>query len=94
MFGSGVTTLIIPNEEMNDIVRIVKWLEESGFLIKDVSQTNKSKAKEQKGGFLGVLLCPVGTNLLGNLLTGKVTTRVVEGTIRASEGTVKVAQDF
>ena len=94
MFGSGVTTLIIPNERMNDIMRIVKWLEESGFWIKDVSQANKSKAKEQKGGFLGVLLCPVVTNLLGNLLTGKGTTRVVEDTIRASEGTVKAGQDF
>ena len=41
-----------------------------------------------------MLLCPVGTNLLGNLLTGKGTTRVVEGTVRASEGTVKAGQDF
>ena len=42
MFGSGVTTLIISNEEMNDIMKIVKYLEESGFLIKDVSGTIKN----------------------------------------------------
>ena len=48
MFGSGVTTLIISNEEMNDIMKIVKSLEESGLLIKGVSETIKNEAKEQK----------------------------------------------
>ena len=51
MFGSGVTTLIISNEEMNDM-KIVKSLQESGLLIKDVSEKTKNKMKEQKGGFL------------------------------------------
>ena len=46
MFGSGTTTLIISNEEMNDIMKIVKYLEESGLLIKDIAQTIKNKAKE------------------------------------------------
>ena len=46
-FGSGVTTLIISNEEMNDIMEIVKLLEESGLLIKAVSQTIKNERKEQ-----------------------------------------------
>ena len=56
MFGSGFTTLIISNEEMNDIMKIVKSLEESGLLIKDVSKTIKNEAKEQKVGmFLGTL---------------------------------------
>ena len=55
MFESGVTTLIISNEEMNDIMRIIKSLEESGLLIKGVSQTIKNEAKEQKGGFLCML---------------------------------------
>ena len=85
MFGSGTTTLIISNEEMNDIMKIVKSLEESGLLIK--GQTIKNEAKEQKGGFLSVLLGTSGAGLLGNLLTGK-------GAIRASEGTSKTGQDF
>ena len=76
IFGSGVTKLIISNEEMNDIMKIVKYLEESSLLIKGVSETIKNQAKEQKGGFFGVLLGILGASLLGNLLVGK-------GTIRA-----------
>ena len=53
MFGPGFTTLIIFNEEMNDIIKIVKSLEDSGLLVKSVSKTIKNEAKEQKGGFLG-----------------------------------------
>ena len=48
MFGSGFTSLIIYNEEMDDIMKIVKSLQESGLLIKDVSETIKNEAKEQK----------------------------------------------
>ena len=55
MFGSGVTTLIISNEEMNDILKIDKYLEQSGLLIKRVRQRIKNEAKEQKGGFFGML---------------------------------------
>ena len=51
MFGSGFTTLIISNEEMNDIMKIVKSLEESGFLIKGVSKTIKNEANNKKEGF-------------------------------------------
>ena len=71
MFGSGTTTLIIYNEEMNDIMKIVKSLEESGLLIKGVSETIKNEAKEQKGRFLSKLLGTLGASLLENLLTGK-----------------------
>ena len=56
---------------MNDIMKIVKSLEESGFLIKGISETFKNEAKEQKEGFLSMLLGTLGANLLGNLLTGK-----------------------
>ena len=55
MFKSGMTTLIISIKEKNYTMKIVKSLEESGLLIKDVSETTKNKAKEQKGGFLGML---------------------------------------
>ena len=71
MFGSGFTTLIIFNEEMKDIIKIVKSLKDSGLLIKGVSETIKNEAKEQKGGFPGMLLGTLGTSLLGNLLTGE-----------------------
>ena len=96
MFGSGTTTLIISNEEMNDIMKIIKSLEESGLLIKDVSKTIKNEAKEQKGGFLGMLLSTVGASLLGNLLTGKGAIAVSQGrgTIRAGEGTIRASHDF
>ena len=80
MFGTGhptdlasrIATLIILNEEMNDTMKIVKSLEESGLLIKDVSETIKNEAKEQKGGFLCMLLGTLGASLLANLLTGKL----------------------
>ena len=55
MFGSNTTTLIISNEEMSDIMKIVKSLEESGLLIKGVSQKIKTEEKEQKWGFLRIL---------------------------------------
>ena len=56
---------------MSDIVKIGKSLEESGLSIKGVSETMENEAKEQKGGFLGILLGTLGSSLLGNLLTGK-----------------------
>ena len=85
MFRSGFTTLLIPNIEMNDIMKIVKSLEESGLLTKGVRETIKNEANEQKGGFLGMLLRTLGASLLGNLLTGKCTIRAGEETIRADE---------
>ena len=87
MFGSGNTTLIISNEEMNDIMKIVKSFEESGSLIKGVNETIKNEVKEQKGGFLGMLLGILGASLLVNLLRGK-------DTIRRSKGTIRVGENF
>ena len=63
MFGSGNTTLNISNEEMNDIMKIIKSLEESGLLIKSDGETIKNEAKEQKGGLLGILLITLGASL-------------------------------
>ena len=71
MFGSGDTALIISNQEMNDIMKIVKSLEKSCLLIKDVSETIKNEPKEEKGGFLRMLLGTLGASLLKNILTGK-----------------------
>ena len=80
---------------MNDIMKkSLKPLEESGLVIKSKSETIKNEAKEQKGVFLGMLLDTLGVSLLGNLLTGKSTTRAGEGTIRAGEGTIRAGQGF
>ena len=72
MFRSEFSSLIISNKEMEDIMEIVKSLEASGLLIKGVSETIKNEAKEQKRGFIGMLLETLGASLLGNLLTEKV----------------------
>ena len=93
MFGSGTcpsdvakrTALISSNEEMNDIMKINKSLEEFDLLIEDVSETIKNEAKEQKGEFLSILLGILDASLLGNLLTGKVVMRAGEGTIGADQ---------
>ena len=73
IFGSGVTT--IWNEEINDIMKIVKCLEESALLIKGVSETVQNERKEQKWGLLGMLLGTLGPSLFGNQLTSKRTIR-------------------
>ena len=70
--GSGTTTLTISNEEMNDIQKIVHTLEDSNILLKGITKTIENKTKEQKRGFLSMLLGTLGASLLGNLLTGKV----------------------
>ena len=87
MFGLGMTTLIISNEQMNDIMKIVKSFEESGLLLIGVNETIKNEAKEQKRGFLSMLLDTLVARLLRNLLTGK-------GTITTGKGTIKAGQDF
>ena len=56
---------------MNDIVKIVQALEDSNILLKRVTETIKNETKEQKGGFLSMLLGTLGASLLGNLLAGK-----------------------
>ena len=90
MLGSGVTTLIISNDEMDDILKIVKSLENSGVLLKGVSETIQNEAKEQRGGFLGMLLGTLSASLLGDVLSkglsGKGLIRAGEGTIRAGHG--------
>ena len=69
--GSGTTTLIISNKEMNDIMKIVQALEDSDILLKGVTETIKNKTKKREGGFLGTLAGILGSILLQNLLSGK-----------------------
>ena len=85
-FTSDTTTLIIPNDEMEDIMKIVKSLEDSGLLLKGVSETIENEVKERKGGFLGMLLGTLGAILLGNVLAGKGLNRAGEGIIRVGYG--------
>ena len=77
--GSGTTTLIISNEEMNDIMKIVQDLEDSNISLKGITKTIKNETKEQKGGFLSMLLGTLGTSFLGNLLSGKGIVRIGSG---------------
>ena len=71
MHGSGTTTLIISNEEMNNIMKIVRALENSNILLKEFTKTVKGQTKEQKGGFLSMLLGTLEAILLGNFLSRK-----------------------
>ena len=83
IYGSGTTALIISDEEMEDIMKIVKSREKSGLLVKGISETIKTEAKEQKGGFLSMLLGTLAASIFGNVLAGKVVIRAGEGIIRA-----------
>ena len=83
--GSGTTTTIISNKEMNDIMKIVQALEDSNILLKGVTQTIKNKTKEQKGGFLGMLLGTLGASLLGSMLAGKGILRAASGNKKGKE---------
>ena len=69
--GSGKTTLIISNEEMNGIMKIAQALEDSNIFLRGITKTDKTETKEQKRGFLSMLLGTLGATLLGNLLLGK-----------------------
>ena len=77
---------------MNDIIKIIEALENSGILLKGVTKTIENEAKEQRGGFLSMLLGTLGASLLGNLLTGKGMMRAGEGIVRAGEGSKKKAK--
>ena len=79
ILGSGHTTLIISNNEMKDIIKIVKYLDDSGLLLKGVIETVQNEVKEQKRGFLSMFLGTLGASLLGNLLTGKRIYRAEKG---------------
>ena len=80
--------MIISNDEINDIIKIVKSLEDSGLLLKGVTETVQNEVKEQKGGFLSILLGTLGASLLGNLLIGRGIYRAGKGkgVLRASYG--------
>ena len=74
---------------MEDIIKTVKSLEDSGLLLKGVTETVQNEVKKQKGGFLRMLLGTLGVSLLGNLLTGRGVNKKGKGIIRAGEGIVR-----
>ena len=71
ILGSGNTTLIILNKDIEDLIKIVKSLEDSGLLLKGVTESVQNEVKEQKGEFISMLLGTLGASLLGDLLTSK-----------------------
>ena len=78
---------------MNDIIKIIEALENSGILSKGVTKTIENETKEQRGGFLSMLLAILGASLLGNLLTGgKGMMRAGEGIVRAGDGIVRAGE--
>ena len=98
ILGSGYNNnaiLITSNHEMDDILKIIKSLEDSEVLLKGASKTIQNEAKEKRGGFLSMLLGTLGASLLGDPLTkklsGKGTIRAGEGAIRASYGSKRAS---
>ena len=90
--SGGHTTLIISNKDMEDLIKIVKSLEDSGLLLKGVTESVQNEVKEQKGGFLSMLLGTLGASLLGNLLTGKGINKNGKGIHRAGEGITRAGE--
>ena len=85
--------MIISNDEIEDIIKIVKSPEYSGLLLKEVTETIQNEVKEQRAEFLSMLLGTLGASLLGNLLTGEGVYRAGKdrgkGLNRAGEGIVR-----
>ena len=90
--GAGIK-LVIEKEGMNDIMKIIEDLENSSILLKGVTKTIENETKEQRVGFLGMLLGTLGASLLGNLLTGgKGIMRADDGIVRAGDGIVRAVE--
>ena len=85
IYGSGTTALIISNEEIEDMMKIVKSLEESALLMKRISEIVKNEAQKQKDRFLPMLLWILVGSVLGNALTGKLVITAGEGVIRTGQ---------
>ena len=94
ILGSGNnTTLIISNKDMDDLIKIVKSPEDSYYLLlKGITESVQNEIKEQKDGFLSMLLGTLGASLLGNLLTGKGVNKKGKGIHRSGEGIVRAGE--
>ena len=87
IYGTTTRALIISNEELEDIIKIVKLHEESGWILKRISETVKNEANKQKVRFLSMLLGTIAASILGSELAWK-------GIIRADEGVLRAGQIF
>ena len=85
-WGNNTITLIISNNKIEDVIKIVKSLADCGLVLKGVTETVQNELKAQKGGFLSMLLGTWGVSLLGNILVGKGIKRAGEGVLRAGYG--------
>ena len=94
IFGSGMTTMIISNEEINDIMKIIKSLKQAGLLKKRVSNTDENKTKAQKDAILEMSLGTLSFTLLRSLLTSKRVIRACGSVIRAGGGRIRATKDF
>ena len=95
MLGSGNnTTLIISNKDMDDLIKIVKSLGDSGLILKGITESVQNEIKVQKGGFLSMLLGTLGASLLGNLLTGKGAFHARKGVNKKSKGIHRAGEEI
>ena len=93
--GSVNTTLRVSNDELEDIIKVVKSLEDSSLLLKGVIETIQNEAKEQKGEFLSMLLGTLGASLLGNIFPSKGVNIAGEGIVRAVYGSsIKIKDQY
>ena len=88
----GNTTLIISNKDIEDLIKIIKSLEDSGLLLKGVTESVQNDVKKQKGKFLSMLLGTLGASVLGNILTGKRINKKGKGINRAGKGIVRAGE--
>ena len=99
-FGLGTATLVCLNEDLNDILKMFKFLKDAVLLILGVSEAVQNEAKEQKGKFLGTLLGTLCASLLGNMLAGQGVKRPElsniygQGIMRAGEDIIRAGQNF
>ena len=103
ILGSQNTKLIISNKDIEDLIKIVKSLEDSGLFLNSVTESVQNEVKEQRGGFLSMLLDTLGASLLGNLLGGKgaiatsqgqVVNKKGKGIHRAGEGVIRAGEGY
>ena len=92
ILGLQNTTLIISNRDIEDVIKIVKSLEDSRLLLKGVTESVQNEVKEQNGGFLSMLLGTLDASLLVNHLTGKGINKKCKGIHRAGEGIVRAGK--
>ena len=92
--GKLLGSNMISSKEIDGIIKMIKSRQESGLLIKGIGKTIKNEVKEQKGGFLGMLLGTLGASWLGNLLKDKAIMRLGKGKTKADKGTIKAGEEW